>query len=167
MAKEKKRCPKCSEPLEYDRKSKQWVCKACLLSAYLTYQAQKEAQQRYRQSQKGIDASKRYEQSNKGKSAREKYLKSDKYKQRRKEYSERLKESLRIARESGAGRTSTKETPIEERLRRLDPVKTDIVEFTTMMGHPPSINDVKEWAAEYNVTLSDAEAQMLLKDRNT
>lgn len=165
MAKQQQRtCPKCGGPLKYSRKTKQWYCPQCLLSAYLTDQAQKEAMRRYRQSQKGIEAAQRYEKSEKGKAAREKYLKSDKYKQRRREYNERLKESLRIAREVIGPRGARKGTPEEARQLELVPLKSDIREFKMMAGHLPDVSEVKEWAEEYNITINDAEAQKLLQE---
>jgi len=164
MPQQQRTCSKCGEPLKYSRKTKQWYCPQCLLSAWLTDQAQKEAVRRYRQSPKGTEAAQRYEQSEKGKSAREKYLKSPKYKLRRKEYNERLKESLRIAREVIGPRGARKDTPEEARQFELLPIKNDIREFKTMAGHLPPIEDVKEWAEEYNITMSDVEAQKLLQE---
>lgn len=99
---EEQPCERCGSALKYSPRKKVWYCPDCLHGAYLSDLAQKEAQKRYRQSQKGKKAEKKYEQTDKGKVTRDKYLKSAKYKQRRKEYNDRLKESLRIAREAGA-----------------------------------------------------------------
>lgn len=104
-------CERCGTILKYSPRKKAWYCPDCLHGAYLSDLAQKAAQKRYRKSTKGKTAEKNYEQSPKGKTSRDKYLKSDKYKLRRKEYNERLKESLRIARESGAHKGAREVVP--------------------------------------------------------
>lgn len=164
MAKQSRVCETCGEQLKYSRKTKQWYCPQCLLSAYLTDQAQKEAMRRYRQSPKGVAAAQRYEQSEGGKTARERYLKSDKYKQRRKEYNDRLKEMLREAREVIGPRGARRTTPEEARHIEVSPIRDDIREFKMMAGHLPTIEDVKDWAGDYHITISDAEIQKLLQE---
>lgn len=163
MAKKPPICEKCDEPKKYDRKRKVWYCPTCLLSAFLTDQAQRDSMKRYRQSEKGTEASQRYEQSEKGKVARQKYLKGEKYKQRRKEYNDRLKESLRIAREALGVHRGARPTQIEQE-RDLSIIRKDVLEFTQMAGHTPTLEDVKDWAHEYDITLSDAEAQKLIQE---
>lgn len=164
MPKKKQTCPKCNEVLVYSRKTRQWYCPKCLLGAHLTHQAQQESMRKYRQSEKGVDAAKKYEQSDKGKVARERYLKSDKYKAARKRYNENLKESLRIAREVIGPRGVREDTAEEARQLGLEPVRRDIREYQTLEGQPPAVEDVIEWADEYNIKISTLEAQKLLQE---
>jgi len=153
-------CETCGSEMKYDKHSRKWLCPSCLYGAFLTDQAQREAVKRYRGSEKGKEAEKRYEQSDKGKVARERYLKSEKYKQRRREYNERLKESLRIAREALAGQPRAKAlTGIE----KLTPLIDEIKEFIQISKHPPKPQDVIDWAAdEHNAKISTVEASNLI-----
>ena len=108
-------CPKCGSRMTLYEPTGMYYCKPCLQASFLTDEAQKEAQKRYRQSSKGKIATHNYEQSEKGKVARLKYFKSPKYKQRRKEYNERIRESLRIARQAGTLRGQRERLePLEE-----------------------------------------------------
>lgn len=146
MTTTKKVCPTHNEPLIYSREQKKHYCKTCLYGAYLTYQTQQAAVKRYRQSEKGRAAEKRYETSERGKTARDRYLKSEKYKQRRAEYNERLKESLRIARQAHLER-AVKHTEVEtQRDEGLLSLVQDIQEYFDTFNTPPSTAIVIRWA---------------------
>ncbi len=149
--------------LTYSRKHKQYYCKECLYSSYLTHQAQLEAERRYRQSEKGKTAERKYEESPKGKTARERYLKSDKYKQRRKEYNQRLKESLQIARVVLAERATREKEEERQRTEELMPLIQDIREYADTMGRLPLASEVTKWARDaYGAVLSLNSATKLI-----
>lgn len=145
----------------------QWYCEACLYSSHLTYQAQKNAVKRWRQSDKGVESEKTYEQSDKGKKARERYLKSPKYKAARKAYNERLKESLAIARsvrvESAKGLTQ-----VEMDVPVLAGLISEIREYIDNYTKPPTVKAVIDTAKrDYNTTIDEDKAKELIKAAET
>lgn len=143
-----KTCSIHNKRLTYSRKHKSWYCKDCLYASFLTYQAQRDAVKRYRDTEKGKAAEKTYELSEKGKTSRERYLKSEKYKQRRREYNQRLQESLRIARVVLAEKATREKE--EERIRTDEfiPLIQDIREYADVFGMLPSITEVYKWARD-------------------
>ena len=154
-------CEKCGTAMKYDRHSRRWLCPYCLYAAYLTDQAQRASVRRYRESEKGKAAEKKYEHSEKGKIARERYLKSEKYKQRRREYNQRLKESLAIARSAQLPRArKLTEKEIKDKFNALARDVKDAINLRIK----PSVEDVKAWAEDYGLKITNAEAQNLIDD---
>jgi len=150
-----KTCPKHDEPLV--RVGKAWHCKSCLYAAHLTHEAQKNAQKRWRDSEKGKQKIREHE-TGKGKAARERYLKSPKYKARRKEYNERLKESLAIAR---AVRKEATHFEPEFTKQKISALMRDIHDYMSW-GRAPSIAEVTEWAEGYNLQLTEDQVRELI-----
>ena len=136
----------------------QWYCKDCLYSSFLTYETQKEAVKRWRESEKGKQAEKAYEQSDKGKETRNKYLKGDKYKAARKVYNEHLKQSLAIARLAkgtgeGAKAYTGKELSVASSLEGL---LAEIREYLDSNSRPPTVQNVIQTAKRDYGTVIDA-----------
>jgi len=145
--------------MKYSRKLRKWYCPNCLLAAYLTDLAQRKSVKKYIHSEKGRASAKKYEQSEKGKKARQNYLKSEKYKQRRREYNQRLKESLAIAR--AAQLPQARKLTEKETKDKFNALARDVKDSINLRIKP-TVEDVKAWAEDYDLKITDTEAQNLI-----
>lgn len=152
-----KKCPKHDEPLV--RVDSEWYCKTCIYASHLTIEAQKEAQKRWRESERGKQRIREHEQTT-GKEARMRYLHSPKYKQRRKEYNERLKESLEMAR--AVRKEAMKTLGPETIMQKMSALTRDIKDYMSW-GTRPKLEEIQEWAESYNLTITPEQALELIQ----
>lgn len=154
---EPKRCPKHDEPLvKIERK---WYCQSCIYAAHLTCEAQKEAQRRWRESERGKQKISDWEKGP-GKPSRQRYLKGPKYKAARRRYNDTLKESLEIARSI---RKEAMATLGPEMLKqKMDTLTRDIKDYMSW-GTRPKLEEIVQWAEGYNLTITLEQAQELIE----